>query len=97
MYIKLHFTWKIIIYFNASRRARHQGEEHAEGDSNLLMGKFDRKWRIQQREYEALETRKRKDQNIKRKLDGTMLNPYAHNETNKHQKKKKNKKSKDVL
>ena len=26
----------IIIYFNASRRARHQGEEHAEGASKEL-------------------------------------------------------------
>ena len=33
MYIKLHFTLKIIIYFNEPRRARHQGEEHAAGAS----------------------------------------------------------------
>ena len=35
MYIKLYFTLKIIIYFNAPRRARHQGKEHAAGASDI--------------------------------------------------------------
>ena len=65
------------------------------------MGKTDREWRIQQREYEQLENRKEKDRNIKRKLDGIMINPYVHNKTEKHQnkkkKKKKKKKTKDVF
>lgn len=71
------------------------------GCDNLLMGKFDREWRIQQREYEALENRKDKDRNIKRKLDGMMIYPYVHNEKEKHQNRKKKKKqkqkSKDVF
>ena len=59
-------------------------------------GKFDKEWRIQQHEYEALETRKQRDRNIKRKLDGIMLKSYAHvKEKNQHQNKKK--KSKDVF
>ena len=62
------------------------------GWDNLLIGKFDREWRIQQREYEALENRKEKDRNIERKLDGIMINPYAYNEKEKHQNKKKKKK-----
>ena len=68
------------------------------GWDNLLMGKLDREWRIQQREYEGLENRKEKDRNIKRKLDGIMI-PYVHNKKEKHQnkKKKKKKKSKDVF
>ena len=66
------------------------------GWDNLLMGKFDREWRIQQREYETLEIRKEKDSNIKRKLDGIMLNPYVHNKKIKHQSTKKKKKKTEV-
>ena len=47
-----------------------------------------------------LKTENKKDQNIKRRLDGIMLNPYAHvKEKNKHQNKKKTKKkkSKDIF
>ena len=62
------------------------------GWDNLLMGKLDREWKIQQREYEELENRKEKNRNIKRKLDGIMINPYIHNKKEKHQNKKKKKK-----
>ena len=67
------------------------------GWDNLLRGKLDKEWRIQQYEYEALENIKQKDRNIKRILEhGIILNPCAHDkEKNKHRKKKK--KSKDVF
>ena len=65
------------------------------GWDNMLRGKIDREWRIQQCKYEQLENRKEKDRNIKRKLDRIMINPYVHNKTEKHQNKKKKKKEKE--
>lgn len=65
------------------------------GWDNLLQGKLFREWRIYQSEYEAAQTRERKDRNVKMRIEhGHITNPY---EKDKHKKQKKKNKSKYVF
>ena len=63
------------------------------GWDNLLRSKLAKEWRIYQIEYEATQTRERKDQNVKMRLEhGNISNPY-----DKDKDKKEKKKSTDVF